>query len=462
MRPMLAALALTALSFAAPEPPPNILFAIADDWGWPHAGCYGDAVVRTPTCDRLAAEGVRFDAAFVSSPSCTPSRNAVLTGQAFFRLGQGANLWSTLAPEHVTFPDLLAAAGYHVGHWRKAWGPGKWNAAGRETDPAGPSYGSFDAFLDAREKGKPFCFWLGASDPHRPYDEDGGEKAGIDASAVSVPPPFPDHLQVRTDIANYYAEVERFDRDVGMALQKLEELGELDNTLVVMTGDHGWPFPRGKCNVYDLGTRVPLLVRFGEQLVGGTVVDDPVSLADLAPTFLEITGIDRPDAMTGVSLWPLLRGSESARRDHVILGRERHTLAQQGDNRSYPVRALRTRTHLYIENLRPEDWPAGYEASGPRPFRDCDNGPTKSLILEEREKFADAFRLCFGKRPAVELYDLAKDPWHLHTLADDPEHQALRSELAEQLARERERLGDPRRAGEVVEDFDRGGYQGRG
>jgi arylsulfatase A-like enzyme len=386
----------------------------------------------------------------------------VLTGQAFFRLGLGANLWSTLDPKHETFPDLLSRAGYHVGHWRKAWGPGKWQAAGRKTDPAGPRYESFDAFLGERETGQPFCFWLGAYDPHRPYDDDGGEKAGIDASTVTVPPPFPDHEVVRRDIANYYAEVERFDADVGEALRKLEELGELDNTLVVMTGDHGWPFPRGKCNVYDLGTRVPLVVRFGKQLETGTVVDDPVSLTDLAPTFLEIAGIGRPDTMTGLSLWPLLRGGgEGAGRDHVVFGRERHTVAQQGDSRSYPVRALRTRTHLYIENLRPDDWPAGYEAKGPRPFRDCDNGPTKSLILEEREELADAFRLCFAKRPGVELYDLAKDPWQLHNLASDPAHEALRSELSARLTRERERLGDPRRGGEVVEDFDRGPYQGR-
>ncbi|MGA0059243.1 MAG: sulfatase [Planctomycetota bacterium] len=459
---MLAALAFAFASFASPEPPPNILFAIADDWGWPHAGCYGDTVVRTPTCDRLAAEGVRFEAAFVSSPSCTPSRNAILTGQAFFRLGLGANLWSTLDPEHATFPDLLAAAGYHVGHWRKAWGPGRFDAAGRTTDPAGPAYPSFDAFLDARADNQPFCFWLGASDPHRPYDADGGARADLDPTAVAVPPPLPDTDEVRTDITNYYAEVERFDRDVGAALRRLEEMGELERTLVVMTGDHGWPFPRGKCNVYDLGVRVPLLVRFGGQLEGGTSVDDPVSLADLAPTFLESAGVEVPAAMTGESLWPLLRGGpERPRREHVIFGRERHTIAQQGDTRSYPVRAIRTRTHLYIENLRPEDWPAGYEAKGPRPFRDCDNGPTKSVIIDNRADWPEAFRLCFAKRPGVELYDLVRDPWQIENLAELPEHAAIRRTLAEKLTAERERLGDPRRGSEVVEAFDEGPYQGR-
>ncbi|MFO1052598.1 MAG: sulfatase [Planctomycetota bacterium] len=460
---LLASTALAPQQQAADTRPrrPNILFAIADDWGWPHAGSYGDRVVKTPTFDRLAAEGVRFEAAFVSSPSCTPSRNAILTGQDFFRLGEGADLWSTLAPEHEVFPAMLAAAGYHVGHWRKAWGPGDWTAAGRKVDPAGPGFTSFAAFLDARPKGAPFCFWLGASDPHRPYREGSGEANGIDPGAVSVPPPFPDAPEIRSDIADYYNAVQRFDRDVGEAVELLRSKGELDDTLVVITGDHGWPFPRGKTNLYDLGVRVPLAVRFGSRLRAGTVITDLVTLTDLAPTFLDLAGVDVPAAMTGASLMPMLRGDKGAKaRDHVVFGRERHTIAQHDHEGGYPMRAVRTSRYLLIRNFRPDDWPAGWEAPGDRPFRDCDNGPTKTWLIEHRSLFPRAFELCFGKRPALELYDMESDPWQLDDLAADAGHAELRGELEALLDRELVRLADPRHSGEVVPSFDAAPYRG--
>ncbi|MCP3918127.1 MAG: sulfatase [bacterium] len=445
----LAALAQTAQEPAEPESParPNILFAIADDWGWPHAGAYGDAVVATPNFDRIAREGVLFRAAFVSSPSCTPSRNSILAGQEFFRLGEGANLWSTLAPEHPVFPLLLEDAGYHVGHWRKAWGPGKWKALGRERNPAGPKYKSFESFLDAREEGQPFCFWLGAHDPHRGYKWRSGAESGIDLAAIEVPPPFPDHETIRTDIADYYYEVQRFDADVGRALALLEERGELENTLVVMTGDHGWPFPRGKTNLYDLGTRVPLALRWGARIEGGKRVNPVTSLVDLAPTFLEVAGVDIPRVMTGRSIVRHLIGpDERGPRAWVVLGRERHTVAQEGHGGGYPMRGLRTGGHLYVRNLRPDDWPAGWEAPGARPFRDCDNGPTKSFLLEHREEHERAFELCFGKRPAEELYDVKADPWMLENLAGEPDQAVRLKSMSDSLDSELRLLGDPRAA----------------
>ena len=150
---------------------PNILFCIADDWGWPHAGKYGDPVVKTPTFDRLSDEGVLFDSAYVSSPSCAPSRNSILTGQFHWRLKEGANLHSTLDVTIPVFPLLLEKAGYHVGHWRKCWGPGVLEAGGYiNKHPAGKEYtGGLKEFLDTRSQGQPFCFMFGASDPHRPY-----------------------------------------------------------------------------------------------------------------------------------------------------------------------------------------------------------------------------------------------------------------------------------------------------
>jgi N-sulfoglucosamine sulfohydrolase len=164
VRTLLVLSLLVLLSCSEPLPKrPNILFMIADDWGWPHSPMYGDRVIKTPTFDRLAKEGILFENAYVSSPSCTPSRSAVLTGQYHWRLGEAANLWSTLDAGIPTYPLLLEQAGYFVGHWRKCWGPGDLTAGGyTDTDPGGPVYHGFKDFLDHRPDDQPFCFWLGA------------------------------------------------------------------------------------------------------------------------------------------------------------------------------------------------------------------------------------------------------------------------------------------------------------
>jgi len=440
---------------------PNILFCIADDWGWPHAGAYGDPVVQTPAFDRLAREGVLFENAFVTAPSCTPCRNSILTGQWHWRLGEGANLWSSLHPQYPVFPLLLEDGGYHIGHWRKAWGPGDWRALGRERDPAGPTYNGFAAFLEARPPQKPFCFWLGASDPHRPYKWQSGAANGIEIDKIKLPADLPDHETVRHDVADYYFEVQRFDRDVAAALRLLEQSGELDNTIVVMTGDHGMPFPRHKCQLYDSGTRVPLAIRWGSRVKAGRRVTDFTSLSDLAPTFLEAANVAIPAAMTGRSLLPVLQSEVSGRidpsRDHVLTGRERHGQAQEKPNPGgYPMRAMRTDRFLYIRNFAPQRWPAGCPdaelAFGGNAFGDCDGGPTKDFVVEHRDdpQYARFYELAFAKRLAEELYDLASDPHQLTNVATRPQYAEAKKALEDQLMAELKATLDPR----VLDDGD--------
>ena len=178
------------------------MLAIADDWAWPHAGVAGDKVVRTPAFDRLARAGVLFTQAFVSAPSCSPSRAALLTGQHFWRLEEGAILWSTLPAKFPVYPDLLEQAGYHVGHTGKGWGPGPIAPGGRQRNPAGPLYKSFQQFLEARPPGKPFCFWFGSFRPHRHYQWQSGVQAGLKPEQVSVPSCLPDAPDVRTDLCD--------------------------------------------------------------------------------------------------------------------------------------------------------------------------------------------------------------------------------------------------------------------
>ena len=469
-------LILATLGFAATsdaDDRPHILLAIADDWGWPHAGVYGDQAVPTPTFDRLAREGVLFQHAFVSSPSCTPSRNALLTGQYHWRLGGGANLWSRLETRHRTYPLLLESAGYFVGHWRKSWGPGKldnWPA-----HPAGPRFEGFAAFLDQRPQDRPFCFWLGASDPHRPYAQGSGRESGIDLNQVHLFPHNPDCEVIRSDVADYYFEVQRFDRDVGEAVRLLEQRGLLQQTLIAMTGDHGMPFPRCKANCYDSGARVPLAIRWPDAWPGkrGRVVEDFVSLTDLAPTFLDAAGEAAPEVMTGRSLLPILASSQAGQvngqRDRVFFGKERHTPAQEAPDRGgTPMRAVRTADFLLIHNLKPHRWPAG-TPHWERSFipgawlSDCDNGPTKTYLVEHQEQdetHRRAYQLCFGKRPEYELYELRKDPGQLENVASDPTYRSALEALRASLASELQRSQDPRARGEGDAIFDPPEYFG--
>jgi len=427
---------------------PNILYCLGDDYAWPHAGAYGDKVVRTPTFDRVAREGVLFNHTFCAAPSCTPSRAAMLTGQAPHRLEEGGNLHGFLPNKFKVYPDLLEQSGYHVGVARKGWGPGNLAAGGWKRNPAGPSFPEFEAFLKSVPAGKPFCFWFGSNDPHRPYEAGTGLKSGLKLEDVRVPPIWPDVPQVRSDILDYYFEVERFDREIGEMLKLLEAAGKLDNTIVVITGDNGWPFPRAKANLYDAGTRQPMAVRWPAMAQGGRTVDDFINLADLAPTFLEAAGLKPLPEMTGHSFLGLLTGREKpGQRTRTFLERERHANVRKG-NLSYPARAIRTKEFLYIRNFRPERWPAGdpemYFAVGP--YGDCDGSPTKDFILAHRAdaRFAKYYDLCFAKRPGEELYDLARDPHQLINAAGKPEYAGTKTKLRAELDHWMKETADPR------------------
>ncbi len=440
---------------------PNILFAIADDWGWPHASVLGEPVIQTPTFDRLAKEGVLFNHTYVATPSCTASRGAILTGQAIHRLEVGGNLWSRLPAKFEVYPDLLEEAGYTVGYTRKGWGPGTIEGTGRTRNPAGPRFKDLAAFLETVPEGKPFCFWFGSFDPHRGYKLNSGADSGMKLADVRVPAFLPDTPVVRGDVCDYFFEVQRFDREVGEMLALLKKAGKLDNTIVVMTGDHGMPFPRAKTNLYDSGARVAMAVRWPEKVKPGRTVDDFVSFTDFAPTFLEAAGLKPLEAMTGRSFFDLLVADASGRidpkRDRVIFERERHTVCRP-DRQSYPVRAIRTHEFLYKRNLRPHLWPAG----DPEAFRDCDGSPSKTEILKRRTEPAIApfFELAFAKRPAEELYDLKKDPDQLHNVAGRPEYAAIQKQLRADLDRWMTATADPRATGEV-DLWDTCQYMGR-
>ena len=410
-----------------------------------------------------------FTHAYVSSPSCTPSRNAVLTGQYHWRLGEGANLWSTLDVDTPVFPLLLEEAGYFIGHWRKCWGPGDLKAGGyTDTYPGGPNYEGFDDFMQNRPEDQPFCFWLGAWDPHRGYKLNSGRESGIDIAAIPVPDFYPNEEVIRSDIADYYFEVQRFDQDCADALALLEKIGELDNTLIIMTGDNGFPFPRSKSNLYDMGVRQPLAVRWGDKIKAGRELKDFVSFTDFAPTLLAVAGVEIPSEMSGSSLESILYSSKegwvSRNRKQVIFGKERHVPAQGAPSTDgYPCRGIRTEKFHYIYNFKPERWPVGVPEGSTHPmssFADCDNGPTKQFIMSLKDDPANGkyYDWAFAKRPQEELYDMINDPDQLINLAGNPDFIQVQTDLKNQLFELLRESGDPRANG-GGDEFDRYPYR---
>ena len=445
------------LAGCAPTEPtdrPNILILMSDNHSWNHVGCYGDRTLRTPNIDALAEEGVRFTHAFCPAPSCTPARAAMLTGQDIWRLGEGANLWGTLPSRFAVYTDLLEEAGYLVGYSGKGWGPGDYEAGGWTRNPAGERFGSFEEFYNEVGAGQPFCYWFSSRDPHRPYRVDGGAKAGFDLDSIEVPPYLPDVPSVRGDIADYYAEIEGFDTDVGGHLGLLREFGETEDTVVFVASDNGWQMPRGLANLYDAGTRLPLIVSHPRQFPGGRVVDDFVTLTDLAPTILELAGLPVPEAMTAGSLVPILTSDRAGivepDRSFVVTARERHAFARRGGP-GFPGRALRTRDYLYIRNYTPDVWPAG----DPPLYGDVDAhmlhypSPTKMFLLRQPgdSQYRELFEIAFSKRPAEELYDLGNDPHQMSNVADEDSYSSVKAELASRLSSHLEEHGDPREVG---------------
>jgi N-sulfoglucosamine sulfohydrolase len=280
---------------------------------------------------------------------------------------------------------------------------------------------------------------------------------------------------VREDVADYLGEVQAVDAYVGVLLKRLEETGEADRTLVVLSGDHGMPgVPGGKCNLYDHGVSVGLIIRVPGGK-GGRRVDDLVRLPDLAPTFMEVGGVTPPAGLYGRSLIPLLKSNQSGQidpsRNWVITGRERHVASAREANLPYPMRALRTFEFLYIRNFAADRWPMGspkgvtatatpefgeLERNTYAAFADMDASPTKAWLIAHRNDplWKWHYDFAFGKRPAEELYDLRRDPDQTKNVAADPAYASKRRELGERLIRTLTDARDPRVTG-GGEMFDR-------
>lgn len=458
------ALAPLSRAEAAATARPNILFIIFDDWGWQHAGAYGCNWVKTPNFDRVAKEGVLFKNAFTSNPKCSPCRATILTGRNTWQLEEAVCHNGIFPPKFAVYPDLLESSGYTVGLTGKGWGPGDFKLNGRTRNPAGPSFdaektvppakgigkndyaANFSAFLQQRNTAQPFCFWMGFQEPHRAYELGSGVRLGKKLADVRVPAYLPDNDVVRGDLADYAIEVEYADAYIGKAMALLEQQGLLDDTLIIVTSDHGMPFPRVKGQIYEDGYHLPLAMRWGKGIKQGRVVEDFVNVRDLAPTYLELAGLPLHEQMTGKSLAGILRSDQNGfveGRKIMLTGKERHDLGRPNDW-GYPVRAIRTPQYFYSHNYHPERWPACNPETG---YGNCDDGPTKSWLIEHKDRFYD---LAFNYRPEEELYDIVHDPECLTNLAADVKFASLKQDLRQQMEAMLKVERDPRQLGQAA------------
>lgn len=454
---------------------PNILFAIADDVSFPHMGAYGTDWIETPAFDRVAREGLLFTRAYTPNAKCSPSRSIIITGRNSWQLEEAANHIPHFPEKFLSHVEVLGNFGYHTGYTGKGWAPGNpGETDGKRRELTGPAYNdqttepptskiskidysvNFEVFLDAKEEDQPFYFWYGGYEPHRAYEYESGKMIGgkhVDM-IDKVPPFWPDNDTVRNDMLDYAFEIEHFDRHLQRILAVLEERGELDNTVVVVTSDNGMPFPRVKGQGYEYSHHLPLAIMWPKGIRNpGRVIDDFISFADFSPTFLELAEIDQEASgmasITGRSLSDIFFTEQSGkidpRRNAVLIGKERHDVGRPNDE-GYPIRGIVTEDYIYLHNFETDRWPAGNPETG---YLNTDGSPTKTVILNGRSD-ADTkhyWEMAFGKRPSEELYERIKDPACIQNLAIHPEYQTVKENLKNQLFERLKEEGDPRMFG---------------
>jgi N-sulfoglucosamine sulfohydrolase len=445
---------------------PNILFAIADDMG--HASAYGTPWVHTPNFDRLARQGILFLNAYTPNAKCSPSRACILTGRNPWQNEEAANHWPFYPAKFKSWMEALGDSGYTIGFTGKGWAPGtlppeRKNITGKayqqrklERKPASgvsPTdyFANFQDFLAEAAKDKPFCFWYGAHEPHRPYEYGSGVSKGGYAlkDVVRLPSYWPDNDAVRNDLLDYAFEIAHYDSQLGKMMDLLKEKGLLDNTIIIATSDNGPPFPRMKGHPFEQACHLPLAIMWRQGIAAsGRKCEALVSFIDFAPTLLELAGVKPADSgmqpITGRSFTDILAHRKPVfDRSTLIMGRERNDMQARPGTPSglgYPVRALRAGNLLYLHNFAPDRWPCGNPELG---LKDTDGGPTKKAV-EDRGEASVNWQLCFGKRPTDELYNLSADPDCVNNLAARPEDASKVTALRQQLFDQLRQQNDPR------------------
>ncbi|MBP7339746.1 sulfatase [Niveispirillum sp.] len=450
---------LPALTGAATPQKPNIVLIVSDDHGREALGAYGNRQVRTPNLDRLAADGVRFDNAFATASSCSPSRATILSGlhvhaNGMYGLQHGENNFQAF-PSVRSLPVRLAALGYRTGRIGKYHiAPEKVfafqtvlskGAANDEGSIGRSPVAMADATADfIKDRSAPFFLYFATDDPHR----DGGMAAGqpnhfgnrpqgypgvtpitFDPATVAVPSFLPDTPGVRQELAEYYQSIARLDQGVGRLLDLLRQNGRMEDTVVIYLSDNGAAFPGAKTNLYDPGIRLPLIVREPGGLKGA-VRQGMVSWVDIAPTILDYAGAKDETDMQGRSFRPLVDGPDAGGWNEVFASQVFHEVQMY-----YPMRMIRTDRYKLIWNIaHPLPFPFALDLYKSLSWQ--------SFLAGNQQSFGPRPVADFMQRPAFELYDLKADPDEIHNLAADPAHADTLRDLTERLKTFQERTND--------------------
>jgi len=454
---------------------PNILFCIWDDAS-AHMSAYGYDWCKTPSFDEIAKRGILFSNAYTPNAKCAPSRSSLLTGRNSWQLEEAANHVVNFPAKFKTFPEVLRENGYVTAKTGKGWGPGDPGMIdGKKRLLIGESYSeiitrpwakgmsnedyaaNFEAFLDSVDKDQPWFFWFGAREPHRRYEYGAGQRiAGKQISDIdSVPAFWPDNEIIRNDMLDYALEIEYSDAHLGRMLESLEEKGLLENTIIVITSDHGMPFPRCKAQEYEYSNHVPMAIMWPEGIENpGRTVRDMVSFIDLAPTFLDLAGIPFKESgmksSPGKSLSDIFYSEKDGQvnpdRDIVLIGKERHDYSRP-KNQGFPIRGIVSEDFMYLYNYDISLWPAGNPEIG---YLDIDGGPTKTEVLRQFRSGENDFfwKLSMGKRDTnEEFFNVTNDSECMTNLATDPEYAELKQKMKTRMEDMLKEQQDPRMFG---------------
>lgn len=431
---------------------PNILLLLSDDHSYPFLSCYGNPNVRTPTIDRLAAEGMKLHRYFTSAPQCVPSRAALMTGRSPVA-ARITRFSAPLARDEITFPELLREkAGYYTGVCGRQYhldgssttGPATQkvlNEHNLRTFRDRMDYVNTGAdtvvaaqaaeFLDKKPVDKPFFLWANFSDPHHVWNAPAEFRP--DPASLTLPAHWPDLPGMREQLADYFAEVNRLDRTVQSVLDVLTKRGLLDKTLIIFAGDNGAALPHGKGSLYDPGSNVPLVVRWPGMIKPGGESRALLSGEDIAPTLLDAAGVVPHPKMSGVSFLPLLKGEKHNPRKHIFVERGPHGSAPVTvgtTNAPYDLsRAVRNDRYKLIYNCTPWIPYAPVDSAGGIAWQEIKTANAAGkLSAELRTTYFTT------PRPVYELYDLESDPSELRNLSSKPELAAVELALREALA----------------------------
>ena len=384
---------------------PNVVLVIADDQSWFDAGCYGSQVVKTPNIDKLAREGMRFDRAFTATAMCAPTRQQLYTGLFPVRNGAFPN-HSKVKTGTKSLVHYFQEAGYSVGLCgKKHFGPA-------ESFPFETvANKQLNEFVNQKA---PFFLVYASNSPHLPWTD--GDPSAYNPKTFVLPPHLHDNRETRAALRNYYAEITDFDRELGELDQLVESAGKESDTIFIYTSEQGAQFPFGKWTCYEVGLHVGLVKRWPEGIKAGSTSSAMVQYVDILPTLLDLCGINKPKELDGNSFVEVVQGKTDDHNQYVfgvhttrgiILGTE-----------SYPVRSVRSERYKLIKNLN-------HELEFQNVLTAGDGSSYWSSWVRDAAHDANAAKLVgrYLKRPAIEFYDLDRDPFELNNLAENPTYR---------------------------------------